>query len=158
MGLYDFAVRKAEGGTKSLSDYRGEVLLVVNVASKCGFTPQYEGLEKLHRHYRSLGFSVLGFPCNQFREQEPGDADEISRFCSLKYDVTFPIFAKLDVNGPQADPLFAWLKEQKAGLLGSRAIKWNFTKFLLDRHGRVVKRHAPITRPDAIGKEIAALL
>jgi glutathione peroxidase len=154
----DFEVRTANGGTASLSDYRGKVLLIVNTASKCGFTPQYEGLEALHRDYADRGFEVLGFPCNQFGAQEPGDAAEIANFCSLTYDVTFPVFAKIDVNGPEADPLFERLKSEAPGLLGSKAIKWNFTKFLVDREGEVVDRYAPTTKPEDIRKDIEKLL
>ncbi|ONF95140.1 glutathione peroxidase [Sphingomonas jeddahensis] len=154
----DFEVRTADGGTASLSDHRGKVLLIVNTASKCGFTPQYEGLEQLHRDYAERGFEVLGFPCNQFGAQEPGDAAEIANFCSLTYDVTFPVFAKVDVNGPQADPLFEQLKKDAPGLLGSKAIKWNFTKFLVNREGEVIDRYAPTTKPEDIRKDIEKLL
>jgi glutathione peroxidase len=154
----DFEVRTADGGTASLSDHRGKVLLIVNTASKCGFTPQYEGLEQLHRDYAERGFEVLGFPCNQFGAQEPGDAAEIANFCSLTYDVTFPVFAKIDVNGPQADPLFERLKADAPGLLGSKAIKWNFTKFLINRDGEVVDRYAPTTKPEDIREDIEKLL
>jgi glutathione peroxidase len=134
------------------------VLLIVNTASKCGFTPQYEGLEDLHRDLGPRGFEVLGFPCNQFGGQEPGDAAEIANFCSLTYDVTFPVFAKIEVNGPNADPLFERLKADAPGLMGSKAIKWNFTKFLVDREGQVVRRYAPTTKPEDIVKDIEALL
>lgn len=157
-GITDLEVRAADGGMATLDTWRGKVLLVVNTASRCGFTPQYEGLEQLHRDYASRGFEVLAFPCNQFGAQEPGDAAEIASFCSTVYDVTFPVFAKLDVNGPNADPLFERLKAEAPGLLGSRAIKWNFTKFLIDREGRAVKRYAPQTRPDDIRADIEALL
>ena len=133
------------------------MLLIVNTASACGFTPQYRGLEALHRAYADRGFAVLGFPCNQFGAQEPGTAEEIGAFCSTKYDVTFPLFAKIDVNGAEAHPLYKFLKGEKTGLLGS-AIKWNFTKFLVDRQGNVVSRHAPTTTPEALKKEIEALL
>src|SRR3546814_178963 len=135
--LYDLSVRTLDGGEQNLSDYRGKVLLIVNVASKCGFRPQYEGLEALWRAHRSEGLVVMGFPCDQFGHQEPGDADEIRNFCSLSYDVSFPLFAKIEVNGAQAHPLYAWLKGQKSGLLGS-SIKWNFTKFLVGRDGKVI--------------------
>jgi glutathione peroxidase len=134
------------------------VLLIVNTASKCGFTPQYEGLEALHRTYKDRGFEVLAFPCNQFGAQEPGDAAEIANFCSLTYDVTFPVFAKIEVNGDGTAPLFRFLKDQAPGLLGSRGIKWNFTKFLVDRSGKVVDRYAPTTKPEDIAKDIEALL
>ncbi|HEX7858371.1 MAG TPA: glutathione peroxidase [Sphingobium sp.] len=156
--IYDFTVRTISGQDAPLSDYRGRVLLIVNTASKCGFTPQYEGLEALYRDLQDRGLVVLGFPCNQFGAQEPGDAEEIASFCKLTYDVDFPMFAKVDVNGPQASPLFAWLKEEAPGLLGSKGIKWNFTKFLVDREGRVVDRYAPTTKPDAIRGAIEALL
>ena len=145
-------------GEADLSAYAGQVLLIVNTASKCGFTPQYEGLEALHRKYKDRGFEVLGFPCNQFGAQEPGDAAEIANFCTLTYDVTFPVFAKIDVNGAAADPLFEQLKMEAPGLLGSKAIKWNFTKFLVDRSGRVVKRYAPQTKPEELASDIEALL
>ncbi|WP_290438425.1 glutathione peroxidase [Sphingobium phenoxybenzoativorans] len=158
MSLYDFAVRTADGREQSLNDFRGEALLIVNVASQCGFTPQYAGLEALYRKYRNSGFAVLGFPCNQFGEQEPGTAAEIASFCSLTYDVTFPLFAKIDVNGGNADPLFTWLKERKRGLLGTKAIKWNFTKFLIDRTGAVVDRYAPLVKPEGIERAIQAII
>ena len=158
MTITDLTVRAADGVPTPLSPYAGRVLLIVNTASKCGFTPQYEGLEALHRAREAQGFSVLGFPCNQFGGQEPGDAAEIARFCSLTYDVTFPVFAKVDVNGPDADPLFAALKDAAPGLLGSKAIKWNFTKFLVDRSGGVVNRYAPTTKPADIDADIARLL
>jgi glutathione peroxidase len=134
------------------------VLLIVNTASKCGFTPQYEGLEALHRKYAQRGLAVLAFPCNQFGAQEPGDAEEIANFCRLTYDVTFPVFAKVDVNGPAAAPLFQHLKQAAKGVLGSEAIKWNFTKFLVDRSGRVAARYAPTTKPEAIEADIERLL
>ncbi|MDP1026220.1 glutathione peroxidase [Sphingomonas sp. KR1UV-12] len=141
-----------------LGGHAGKVLLIVNTASQCGFTPQYAGLEALHRRYAARGFSVLAFPCNQFGAQEPGDAAEIASFCRTHYDVTFPVYAKIDVNGPGADPLFVALKEQAPGLLGSKGIKWNFTKFLVDRTGAPVRRYAPTTRPEAIAADIEALL
>ena len=156
--LYDLPVRTADGAETTLADYRGRVLLIVNVASKCGFTPQYEGLEALHRRYEGRGLTVLGFPCNQFGAQEPGDATEIANFCSLTYDVSFPVMAKIDVNGDDADPLFQWLKAQAPGLLGTKAIKWNFTKFLVDRDGKVVDRYAPTTKPKDLVKDIEGLL
>ncbi|MFG0833500.1 glutathione peroxidase [Aeromonas bivalvium] len=134
------------------------VILVVNVASRCGFTPQYTGLETLHREFGPRGLTILGFPCNQFGAQEPGDAQEIARFCSLDYPVSFPIMAKCEVNGPQAHPLYRWLKAEQPGLLGSEAIKWNFTKFLINRQGQVVARYAPQTRPQALAADIQALL
>ena len=151
-------VRTADGVETDLSQYAGKVLLIVNTASKCGFTPQYEGLEALHRKYGDRGFEVLAFPCNQFGAQEPGDAAEIANFCSLTYDVTFPVFAKVDVNGDDAAPLFRHLKKAAPGLLGSQGIKWNFTKFLVDRHGRVVGRYAPTTKPADLEGDIEKLL
>ena len=156
--ITDFQVKTADGGQASLEEYRGKVLLIVNTASKCGFTPQYEGLEALHRDYAERGFEVLAFPCNQFGAQEPGDAAEIANFCSLTYDVTFPVFAKIDVNGAKADPLFERLKSDAPGVLGSKAIKWNFTKFLVNRDGEVVDRYAPTTKPEDIRKDIEKLL
>jgi glutathione peroxidase len=151
-------VTAADGSSTDLSTYKGKVLLVVNVASKCGFTPQYEGLEELHRRFADRGFDVLGFPCNQFGAQEPGNAEEIANFCSLTYDVTFPLLGKIDVNGPQAAPIYQHLKKEAPGLLGSEAIKWNFTKFLVDRSGKVVKRYAPQTKPADIARDIEGLL
>jgi len=156
--ITDFHVRAANGSDVDLSAYAGKVLLIVNTASKCGFTPQYEGLEALHRRYGERGLAVLGFPCNQFGGQEPGDAAEIARFCSLTYDVSFPVFAKIEVNGDGADPLYAELKRQAPGLLGSKAIKWNFTKFLADRSGKVVARYAPTTKPEDLAADIEKLL
>jgi glutathione peroxidase len=158
MGVYDFAAETLDGQPAALGDYRGQVLLIVNTASKCGFTPQYEGLEALYRKHKDQGFAVLGFPCNQFGAQEPGDAGEIASFCSLTYDVSFPMFSKVDVNGPQAHPLYAFLKKQKKGLLGSEGIKWNFTKFLVDRSGAVIDRFAPTTKPEALESAVEALL
>ncbi|KQM65733.1 glutathione peroxidase [Sphingomonas sp. Leaf17] len=157
-GITDFTVKGADGGSVSLADYAGQVLLIVNTASKCGFTPQYAGLEALHRDYAERGFAVLAFPCNQFGAQEPGDAAEIASFCSLTYDVTFPVFARVDVNGGSADPLFDRLKADAPGVLGTKAIKWNFTKFLVDRAGHTVARHAPTTKPEDLRAEIEALL
>jgi glutathione peroxidase len=156
--ITDMAVTAADGSTVSLERWRGQVLLIVNTASKCGFTPQYEGLEALHRRFADRGFAVLGFPCNQFGAQEPGDAAEIANFCSLTYDVTFPVFAKIDVNGGEADPLFERLKAAAPGVLGTKAVKWNFTKFLVDRSGRVVRRYAPTTKPEDVAADIEALL
>ncbi|MFZ5746280.1 MAG: glutathione peroxidase [Pseudomonadota bacterium] len=158
MQIAELEARAADGGTVSLRDYAGQVLLIVNTASKCGFTPQYAGLEELYRRYRDRGFSVLAFPCNQFGAQEPGDAAEIANFCSTSYDVTFPVFAKVDVNGADAAPLFRHLKDKAPGFLGSKAVKWNFTKFLVDRDGRVVGRFAPTTRPEKLASAIEALL
>ena len=144
---YDFTAKDLDGNEQSLSEFRGKPLLVVNTASKCGFTPQYTGLEKLYKDYGDKGLVVLGFPCDQFGHQEPGDADEIRNFCALNYDVSFPLFEKVEVNGAKAHPLWQWLKKEKPGLLGMEAIKWNFTKFLLDRNGKVVKRYAPTDTP-----------
>jgi glutathione peroxidase len=158
MNAYDFTAQTLDGQPAPLSDYRGRVLLIVNTASKCGFTPQYEGLEALHRKYADRGLTILGFPCNQFGAQEPGDADEIASFCSQTYDVTFPIMKKIEVNGERPHPLYAWLKKQKKGLLGTSSIKWNFTKFLIDRSGNVVERFAPTTEPKALESAIEALL
>ena len=158
MTITDFTVKAANGTPASLAAYAGKVLLIVNTASKCGFTPQYEGLEALHRDYADRGFEVLAFPCNQFGAQEPGDAAEIANFCTLTYDVTFPVFAKVDVNGGEADPLFERLKADAPGVLGLKAIKWNFTKFLIDREGRVVDRYAPTTKPADIRADIEKLL
>ncbi|PTM46292.1 glutathione peroxidase [Sphingomonas aerolata] len=158
MTITDFTVKAANGTPASLAAYAGKVLLIVNTASKCGFTPQYEGLEALHRDYADRGFEVLAFPCNQFGAQEPGDAAEIANFCTLTYDVTFPVFAKVDVNGGEADPLFDRLKSDAPGVLGSKAIKWNFTKFLIDRAGKVVDRYAPTTKPADLRTDIEKLL
>ncbi len=151
-------VRTADGQQTTLAPYAGKVLLIVNTASKCGFTPQYEGLEALHKKYADRGFTVLAFPCNQFGGQEPGDAAEIASFCKLGYDVDFPIFAKVEVNGGSAAPLYRHLKDQVPGLLGSKAIKWNFTKFLIDRGGKPVKRYAPQVKPADLEHDIEALL
>lgn len=151
-------ITTADGRTTDLGGYAGKVLLIVNVASKCGFTPQYEGLEALHRRYGERGFAVLGFPCNQFGGQEPGDAAEIASFCRLTYDVTFPLFGKIDVNGRDAAPLFRYLKREAPGLLGTRAIKWNFTKFLVDRAGVVFDRYGPSTKPEDLRRSIKRLL
>lgn len=156
--ITEMSVKAADGSTVDLSAYAGKVLLIVNTASKCGFTPQYAGLEALHRELAGRDFEVLGFPCNQFGAQEPGDAAEIANFCSLTYDVTFPVFAKIDVNGTGADPLFEKLKSEAPGLMGSKSIKWNFTKFLVDRTGKTVKRYAPTTKPEEIKADIEALL
>jgi len=156
--LYDFSARTIDGAEVSLADYKGKVLLLVNTASKCGFTPQYEGLEALYKARQAEGLVILGFPCNQFGAQEPGDEAEIASFCSLTYDVSFPMFAKIEVNGPNTHPLYAYLKKAKPGLLGSEAIKWNFTKFLVDRTGAVVRRYAPTDTPTAIEKDVVELL
>jgi len=156
--IYDIAVRTIDGRDITLSEYRGKVLLIVNTASKCGFTPQYAGLEQLYKRYKDRGFVVLGFPCNQFAGQEPGSEAEIASFCSLNYGVTFPMFAKIDVNGPNRHPLYRHLISRKPGLLGSGSIKWNFTKFLVDREGRVVKRFGPAVKPEKIEADIRGLL
>ncbi len=156
--IADFTAKAIDGSEVPLKDFEGKVLLVVNTASKCGFTPQYEGLEALHSKYGPNGFAVLGFPCNQFGGQEPGDEAEIANFCKLTYKVDFPMFAKVDVNGDTAHPLFQWLKKAAPGLLGSEAIKWNFTKFLIDRRGQPQERFAPTTKPEALGSEIEKLL
>ena len=155
---YDFTATDIDGQVHSLDEYRGKVLLVVNVASQCGFTPQYAGLEKLWRDYRDRGFAVLGFPCDQFGHQEPGDAEQIKNFCSLNYDVSFPLFAKVEVNGDAAHPLWKWLKDEKGGFLGIDAIKWNFSKFLVGRDGRVIKRYAPTDKPESISADIESAL
>ena len=156
-GIYDFTAQSLTGEEVPLKRFEGQVLLIVNTASACGFTPQYKGLEQLHRDLSPRGLAVLGFPCNQFGAQEPGDARAIEAFCESKYDVTFPMFAKIEVNGGKAHPLYEHLKREKSGLLGS-SIKWNFTKFVVDRSGRVVGRHAPTVTPEGLRKEIEALL
>lgn len=156
--LYDIEVTAIAGEKQSLAAYRGKVLLIVNVASRCGFTPQYAGLEALWKKYRDRGLVVMGFPCNQFGAQEPGDEAEIAQFCRLTYDVSFPLFAKIDVNGSNTHPLFEYLKSAAPGLLGIEMIKWNFTKFLVDREGKVVSRYAPNTAPDELGADIEPLL
>lgn len=158
MPLYDIPVITINGTTTTLADYRGQVLLIVNVASKCGFTPQYAGLEALYRRYRDQGFAILGFPCDQFAHQEPGDETEIRNFCSLNYDVTFPLYTKIEVNGSNTHPLYALLKMARPGLFGSEAIKWNFTKFLVDRSGAVLKRYAPTDTPEQIEPDLRTLL
>ena len=158
MSIYDYSAATLSGQAAALSDYQGKVVLIVNTASKCGFTPQYEGLEALYRKYADKGLVVLGFPCNQFGSQEPGNADEIKNFCSLTYDVTFPMFAKIEVNGPKAHPLYEYLKHEKKGLLGSEGIKWNFTKFLVGRDGEVMERFAPTTKPEDLSGAIEKLL
>ncbi len=156
--LYDFAVRTIDGERTSLDFCRSQVVLIVNVASQCGFTPQYQALEALYQKYVARGLLVLGFPCNQFGGQEPGSEAEIRTFCSINYGVAFPLFAKIDVNGPNAHPLYQWLKHEQKGLFGTESIKWNFTKFLIDRAGRVVARFAPRTAPEQIEPEIERLL
>ena len=156
--IANFTAPRADGTMLDLAEKAGKVLLVVNVASKCGFTPQYAGLEALWRAHREQGFEVMAFPCNQFGGQEPGSADDIAQFCNLTYDVSFPVMAKIDVNGEDELPLYSWLKKSAPGLFGSKAIKWNFTKFLLDRGGRVVRRYGPTTKPAQIEADIVALL
>jgi glutathione peroxidase len=157
-GVYDIVATTIDGRQQSLGDYAGKIVLVVNVASRCGFTPQYAGLEALYRRFAEKGLVVLGFPCNQFGAQEPASEAEIAKFCSANYDVSFPMFAKIEVNGENAHPLYRLLKHAAPGILGSEAIKWNFTKFLIDREGRVVKRFAPNDTPQAIAEDIEALL
>ena len=156
--IYDFTVNDIHGKPVNLDRYKGKVLLVVNTASKCGFTPQYKGLEALYRKYRDQGLEVLGFPCNQFGSQEPGSEQEIATFCETNYSVTFPLFAKVDVNGDTTAPLYRYLKHEKPGLLGTEAIKWNFTKFLVDRGGKVVARYAPNDTPEALEPDVAKVL
>lgn len=157
MRVTEFEVKQSDGSAESLAKHQGKVLLIVNTASKCGFTPQYEGLEALYKEYADQGLEILAFPCNQFGKQEPGDAEEIKNFCTLNYDVSFPLMGKIDVNGNDADPLWKFLKNEQTGLLGSR-IKWNFTKFLIDRDGNVVTRHGPAVKPEQLKSEIEALL
>jgi len=156
--IYDFSARDIKGNEVSLADYQGKVLLIVNTASKCGFTPQFEGLQKLHKELGDKGFEVLGFPCNQFLNQDPGDENAISQFCSLNYGVSFPMFAKIEVNGEGTHPLFRFLKREAKGVMGSEKIKWNFTKFLVDRNGRVVRRYPPTAKPEDIRADIEKLL
>jgi glutathione peroxidase len=156
--IYDFSARTLDGVNTPLNVYKGKILLIVNVASKCGFTPQYEGLEALYRKFAANGLVVLGFPSNQFGHQEPGDSIEIRNFCSTNYDVTFPLFAKIDVNGTDADPLYKFLKGEARGIFGTERIKWNFTKFLVDSQGKVIKRYAPTAKPSSIETDISALL
>lgn len=157
MNIYDFMVRSVKGVEVPMIDYKGKVLLIVNTATGCGFTPQYEGLQKLYDRYKAKGLEILDFPCNQFGHQAPGTEEEIQEFCTLKYKTTFPLFAKIDVNGKDAEPLFEYLKKQKGGFLGDD-IKWNFTKFLVSREGEVVERYAPVTKPEKIEDDILKLL
>ncbi|MEZ5465479.1 MAG: glutathione peroxidase [Lysobacteraceae bacterium] len=157
-GIYEIDVTTIDGEQRSMADFRDKTLLIVNVASKCGFTPQYTGLEKLYRDLRDRGVEVLGFPCDQFGHQEPGDEEEIKNFCSLTYDVSFPMFSKIEVNGGNTAPLYAYLKKEAPGLMGSKSIKWNFTKFLVDSEGRVRRRYAPTDTPEKIEKDIEAML
>ncbi|MBK1781248.1 glutathione peroxidase [Advenella sp. WQ 585] len=156
--LYDFSAAKADGATLELSSLKGKTVLIVNVASNCGFTPQYNGLEKLYQTYKKQGFEIIAFPCNQFGHQEPGSNKEIISFCQLNYDVSFTIMSKIDVNGSHEHPLYTWLKKEKRGVLGSQNIKWNFTKFLINRQGEVIKRYAPVTKPEQIETDIKEAL
>ena len=156
--IYDFTVRDIQGNEQSMEAYRDKVLLIVNTASKCGFTPQLEGLQALYKDLNELGLEVLGFPCNQFMNQDPGTDESISQFCSLNYGVDFPMFAKIEVNGDGTHPLYRFLKQEARGLMGSEKVKWNFTKFLVDRNGRVVRRYPPTAKPEAIRKDIEELL
>lgn len=158
MSIYDFSAKRLNGEEQSLADYQGKVLLIVNTASKCGFTPQYDELQQLYRKYRDRGLEILAFPCNQFGLQEPGTAEEIATFCDLKYNVRFPLFDKINVNGADAHPLYKYLKQAAPGVLNSEAIKWNFTKFLVDTNGNVIKRFAPKDKPLALAEDIEALL
>ena len=156
--IHDLSFKSIEGSEISFADYKGKMIMIVNTASKCGFTPQYEGLENLQKKYEEKGFSVLAFPCNQFGNQEPGNNNEIQEFCSLNFQTSFPVMSKIDVNGKNADPLFNYLKSEKKGLLGSKGIKWNFTKFLVDQNGEVIKRYSPNTEPKDIAQDIENLL
>ncbi|MEZ5921503.1 MAG: glutathione peroxidase [Parvularculaceae bacterium] len=156
--VYDFSAKRLDGKEQSLADYKGKVLLIVNVASKCGFTPQYEGLQALYEKYKDKGLVILGFPCNQFGAQEPGDEKEIASFCSLTYGVDFPMFSKIDVNGENTAPVYQFLKSEKKGLAGSQSIKWNFTKFLVDRDGAVIARFGPQDTPELIGRKLEKIL
>jgi glutathione peroxidase len=156
--IYKFEIVTIDGRRERLDAYRGRALLIVNVASRCGFTPQYSGLEELYRKYRERGLAVLGFPCDQFGKQEPGDEAEIKEFCRLTYDVTFPLFAKIDVNGPGAHPLYKYLASARRGILWTKAIKWNFTKFLVDRDGNVVRRFGPMVRPERIEEDLLRIM
>jgi glutathione peroxidase len=157
-GIFDFEASRIDGTQMSLREFEGKVMLIVNTASECGFTPQYQGLQELYQDYQNRGLAVLGFPCNQFGKQEPGSTEQIAQFCETNYGVQFPMFAKVDVNGDGAHPLFRWLKRQARGLLGSERIKWNFTKFLVDRNGHVVGRFAPMTKPQDLRRHIEELL
>ncbi|MDX1597085.1 MAG: glutathione peroxidase [Marinobacter sp.] len=156
--IYDFKVRDIKGNEHDMAEYKGKVLLIVNTASKCGFTPQFEGLQGLHSELGDKGLAVLGFPCNQFMNQDPADEDTISQFCSLNYGVDFPMFAKVDVNGTEAHPLYRFLKKEATGVMGSEKVKWNFTKFLVNREGKVIRRYPPTTKPEAIRADIEKLL
>ncbi|QBG34485.1 glutathione peroxidase [Litorilituus sediminis] len=156
--IYQFSVNDYKGVEQPLSQYQGKTLLIVNTASKCGFTPQYEGLEKLQQKFHNQGFDVLAFPCNQFKQQESGSNDEIKAFCDLHFNISFPLFAKIDVNGENEAALYTYLKEQAPGLLGTKSIKWNFTKFLVNKQGQVIQRYAPLTKPEALEADIKAIL
>ena len=156
--VYDFSANSLGGKRADFAACKGKVLLIVNTASQCGFTPQYKGLEELYESFHDRGLEILGFPCNQFGAQEPGDSEDIAQFCERNYGVTFPLFEKVEVNGDSAHPLFTWLKNEAPGILGTKDIKWNFTKFLVDRKGKVVERYAPTTRPDAISADVEKLL
>ncbi|HEK9103029.1 glutathione peroxidase [Bacillus pfraonensis] len=158
MTVYNFSAKTINGEEKSLREYEGKVLLIVNVASKCGFTPQYKGLQGIYEKYKEQGFEILGFPCNQFGGQEPGTEEEITSFCELNYGVSFPMFAKVDVKGDDAHPLYTYMTDQAPGILGMKAVKWNFTKFLIGRDGKVIDRFAPQTKPEELGKEIEKVL
>ncbi|MFV7783375.1 glutathione peroxidase [Shewanella marisflavi] len=158
MSIYDFSLTRIDGSTQSMADFKGKVLLIVNTASKCGFTPQYQALQALYDQFGPEKFAVLGFPCNQFGQQEQGDESEISQFCELNFGVNFPLFAKIEVNGNQAHPLYRYLKREAKGLLGSESIKWNFTKFLVDGEGKVLERFAPTTPPESLSEKISALV
>jgi glutathione peroxidase len=158
MNIFEISVKTIDGKEMPLSEFKGDVLLIVNVASQCGYTPQYDGLEKLHEKYKAKGFKVLGFPCNQFGSQEPGSEKEIKKFCETSFGVTFPLFAKVDVNGSAAHPLYKFLTQEKPGILGTEAIKWNFTKFLIGRNGEPIKRYAPATKPEDISGDIEKAL
>lgn len=157
MSIYDFSAKTIQGEEKSLADYKGDAVLIVNTASKCGFTPQYKGLEELYQTYKDRGFVVLGFPCNQFNSQEPGTEEEISEFCQVNYGVSFPMFSKVDVNGENAHPIFKYLTSEEKGMV-TKDIKWNFTKFLVDKEGNVIDRFAPQTKPESIAKDIEKVL
>lgn len=158
VSVYEFSVPDIDNKPRSLADFKGKVLLIVNVASKCGLTPQYEGLEALYKRYKNQGLEVLGFPCNQFLHQEPGNEEEIKSFCSTRYDISFPLFSKIEVNGDNTAPLYAYLKEEAPGALNTKAVKWNFTKFLVGRDGQVIRRYAPTDTPESIEKDLVALL
>ncbi len=158
VSVYEFSVPDIDNKPRSLADFKGKVLLIVNVASKCGLTPQYEGLEALYKRYKNQGLEVLGFPCNQFLHQEPGNEEEIKSFCSTHYDISFPLFSKIEVNGDNTAPLYAYLKEEAPGALNTKAVKWNFTKFLVGRDGQVIRRYAPTDTPESIEKDLVALL